>query len=87
MFATARLATASAIFAALAFNASAAGFPTVPPAALADFCQMHTAGVHVATFFMNDGLRLQGHVNCTKVSFTLGAILPPIDEQILSSKS
>jgi hypothetical protein len=56
--------------------------PSVPQTELAQFCHMYGQGHHLATFFMDDGLRLQGHVNCNKVTFTLSQIMPPIDEEI-----
>ena len=81
MFGISGLVLASAMLTAAAGNHPMT-FPSVPQAELAQFCDMYGDGRHLATFFMDDGLRLQGHVNCNKVTFTLSQILPPIDEQI-----
>ena len=83
MFALARIVLVAATFVAPAVNAQAAFLPSVPQAELSAFCQEYGASrVHLATFFMDDGVRLRGHVNCTSVTFSLAMILPPIDEEI-----
>jgi hypothetical protein len=80
MSASVRLALLSAAVAALTFSAQAAAFPTVPSAELSAFCHQYGAArAHLATFFLADGLRLRGHVNCTTATFTLNLILPPIE--------
>lgn len=72
-------AVLTAAVATLTFGAQAASFPSVPQPELAAFCQEYGAArAHLATFIMDDGLRLRGHVNCKTVTFTLNMILPPI---------
>ena len=63
----------------LTLAANGAALPMVPQSELSAFCHEYGAArAHLATFFMDDGLRLRGHVNCTTVTFTLSMILPPI---------
>ena len=73
-----KLAIASAILVIVTFPTHAAPFG-VPQAEIAQFCQERGPGLHLATFFMDDGLRLRGHVNCEKVTFTLSMVLPPLE--------
>lgn len=82
MFALARIALVSTVLAAPAFSAQAFAL-TVPQTELNNFCAEYgTSRIHLATFFLDDGIRLRGHVNCKTVSFMLSMILPPIDEQV-----
>jgi hypothetical protein len=75
-----RFAMIPAALAALTLSASAMGLPTVPQSELTAFCHEYGAArAHLATFFLDDGLRLRGHVNCTTQTFTLSMILPPIE--------
>ena len=73
-----KLAIASAILVIATFPTHAAAFG-VPQAELTEFCHEGGPGIHLATFFMDDGLRLRGHVDCKTVTFTLSMILPPIN--------
>jgi hypothetical protein len=75
-----RLAIASPLLAVLTLGAHAAGLPSVPQSELTAFCHEYGAArPHLATFFLDDGVRLKGHVNCTSGTFTLSLILPPMD--------
>jgi hypothetical protein len=78
MLAECRLLIASAILVVVTFPTHAAAFPGIPQAELTEFCQEGGPGIHLATFFMDDGLRLRGHVDCATATFTLSMILPPI---------
>lgn len=74
-----RLVLVPVLLATATFGAGAAFLPQVPQAELASFCQEYGAArTHLATFFMDNGVRLRGHVNCKSVTFTINAILPPI---------